>query len=655
MNFFKNGPSKKAFTLFSTGLMLVSSSPVGIAATQVFADDTDTSTSSDYNIDYSDSDQKISDAKDQGMMIKETTKTVTVKTQAEAKKAQKQAKADKATQDSELTKSIASFDEWSGGNTGINGVKPGDINQELIMKKEPNAKTEINITNDSVMSKKLTLDQMNTGTTELPRGINPGNSNIKSTFGYYVHTKTGTKGASGDIGTITYSNLENTEYNGKKISKMEVVLSDLGDNPIKNPSWAPGVIIFQDPTDTIWNMQTQGTSYTYKFYDEEGNKIDFKDKTAFFTIGSLNAGYGDANHIEIANGDENSPHFIRETVQGIGNSVKLYKLEGSSVGIHDDNKAYSDASNTAIGGLSDPNHVIPESWHGWDSTDASNRIIGSTLVGFMDGIDPKIRFATDSDGSSDDSYDQWGTVSTTIDPSRPAPTGNYEKTVIVVKGEQTDIEKAFISDTSSWNLTKIEDDGDNATNDIMSISDSSNPDTTSDESSVEKNNVTLGQSFGYTLTTTIDSFDKAGQPVNSFKLIDNLAAPLSLEGVQIIDKTDENKDITDKFTLDGKVIATLNDGEAEQLEGHEIEERISVNLPEDADLTDFTQEDGSYVISNIGSKSQNDDTTTSNEVDIVNTPDAPAPVEEAPVKDLPNTGTTNPVKTLFNKLAKAFG
>lgn len=656
MAFLKNVPSKKAFTLFSTGLMLVGSSPVGVATTQVFADETDTNQSTSYNVDYTDSDKKIADAKAKGMDIKETTKTVTVNTRADAKKAQEQAKADKEAQDTALDKSIASYNEWSGGNTGINGVKPGDINQQLIMKKEPNAKTDINITNNNVVSKKLTLDQMNSGTTELPRGINPGNSNIKSKFGYYVQAGSGVKGISGDLATITYADLENTTYNGKKISKIEVVLSDLGDNPIKNPSWAPGVIIFQDPTDTIWNIQTQGTTYTYKFYDENGNKIDPADKTAFFTIGSLNAGYGDVNHAETATGDTNSPHFVRETVQGIGNSVTPYKLEGSSVTIHDDNKAYSDASNTAIGGLSDPNHVIPKDWAGWDSTDASNRIIGSTLFGFKNGVDPKLRFSTDSDASSDDSFDQWGTVSTTIDPSRPAPTGNYEQTNIVVKGEQTEVEKAFISDTSSWKLSKVSDESDTseANKEVATpIDDSSSSDTSQTE--VEKNDVALDQSFGYTLTTSIDSFDKAGQPVNSFKLIDNLAAPLSLEGVQIIDKTDENKDITNEFSLTGKISATLNDGEAEKLEGHVIEARIGVKLTKDADLSGYKQDDGSYLLPNVGSKSQNEDTTTSNEVDVVNTPDAPVPAKEAPAKDLPTTGTTNKLAVLWNKLVKAIG
>ncbi|TYC47995.1 hypothetical protein ESZ50_10215 [Weissella muntiaci] len=655
MEFLKNVPSKKAFALFSTGLMLIGSSPVGVVTAQALADDTDTSQSTSYNVDYTDSDKKIADAKAKGMAIKETTKTVTVNTRADAKKAQEQAKADKGTQDTSLDKSISSYNDWSGGNTGINGVKPGDINQQLIMKKEPNAKTEVNITNNSVTAKKLTLDQMNSGTTELPGGFNPSNSGIKSTYGLYVHSANGTKGVSGDFGTVTYSNLENTTYNGKKISKLEVGLSDLGDNPVKNSSWAPGVIIYQDPTDTIRNIQTLGTSLTYRYYDENGNKIDPADNTAEFTVGSLNTGYGDSNGVETATGDTNSAHYLRETVQVVDGSAKMYKLEGSSVTIHDDNKAYADASNTAIGGLSDPNHVMPKSWDGWDSTSASNRIVGSVLIGFKNGDDPKIRFATETNGTSDDAFDQWGTVSTTIDPSRPAPTGNYEKTNIVVKGEQSEVEKAFIADTSSWKLSKVSDETDakGASNDAATPIDESTSNDTP-KSDVEKNDVALDQSFGYTLTTSIDSFDKAGQPVNSFKLIDNLAAPLSLEGVQIIDKTDENKDITNDFSLTGKITATLNEGEAEKLEGHVIEARFGVKIPKDADLSGYKQDDGSYQIPNIGSKSQNEDTTTSNEVDVVNTPDAPAPTKEAPAKDLPTTGTTNPVMSFFNQLFNSF-
>lgn len=665
----------RSITLFSAVLSVGSMAlPLAVLADDSTTPDSNDTTNTSYNADYSDSDKKIADATAKGMKITETTKTVTVKTKAEAEKAQEQAKKDKATQDAALDKAISSYNEWSGGNTGINGVKPGDINQQLIMKKEPNAKTDINLTNDSVMSKKLTPEQMNSGTTELPRGINPGNSDIKSTYGYYVHSKSGTKGASGNLGTITYSNLENTTYNGKKVSKIEMDLSDLGDNPLKNPSWAPGVIIFQDPTDTIWNIQTQGTSYTYRFYDEDGNKIDFKDKTAFFTIGSLNAGYGDANRAETATGDTNSPHFVRETVQVVGGSADMFKLEGSSVTVHDDNKAYSDASNTAIGGLSDPNHVIPSSWAGWDSTDASNRIVGASLIGFKEGVDPQIRFATDSDGSSDDSYDQWGTVSTTIDPSRPAPTAGYEKTNIVVKGVQTDIKKSFVSDTSSWKLTKVTDAGSesssssNAESNSATATSTASTDQTSDTSTTsttdnsksssetsETNNVELGKAFGYTLNTTIDSFDSKGNPVTKFGMVDNLAAPLSLDGIQIVDKTDGDKDITADFDLTGKVSANIKSDKLAALDGHNIEERIASHIDPNADLSQYKQDDGSYKIGNVANKLQNDDNTPSNNIDVLVPKTPVAPKAEEPAKDLPNTGTTNKLAVLWNKLVKALG
>ena len=94
----------------------------------------------------------------------------------------------------------------------------------------------------------------------------------------------------GDSITATYTNLQNSSYAGKKISKIEYTISS-------NQTQPHSVFVLKNPALGLWTYNTKEgnntvqTNLTMKFYDEEGNLIEF-DEThpALVNMGSLNSG-----------------------------------------------------------------------------------------------------------------------------------------------------------------------------------------------------------------------------------------------------------------------------------------------------------------------------------------------------------------------------
>lgn len=94
----------------------------------------------------------------------------------------------------------------------------------------------------------------------------------------------------GDSITATYTNLQNSSYAGKKISKIEYTISS---NQIQPHS----VFVLKNPALGLWTYNTKEgnntvqTNLTMKFYDEEGNLIEFDEAhPALVNMGSLNSG-----------------------------------------------------------------------------------------------------------------------------------------------------------------------------------------------------------------------------------------------------------------------------------------------------------------------------------------------------------------------------
>lgn len=94
----------------------------------------------------------------------------------------------------------------------------------------------------------------------------------------------------GDSITATYTNLQNSSYAGKKISKIEYTISS---NQIQPHS----VFVLKNPALGLWTYNTKEgnntvqTNLTMKFYDEDGNLIEFDENhPALVNMGSLNSG-----------------------------------------------------------------------------------------------------------------------------------------------------------------------------------------------------------------------------------------------------------------------------------------------------------------------------------------------------------------------------
>lgn len=94
----------------------------------------------------------------------------------------------------------------------------------------------------------------------------------------------------GDSITATYTNLQNSSYAGKKISKIEYTISS-------NQTQPHSVFVLKNPALGLWTYNTKEgnntvqTNLTMKFYDEDGNLIEFDENhPALVNMGSLNSG-----------------------------------------------------------------------------------------------------------------------------------------------------------------------------------------------------------------------------------------------------------------------------------------------------------------------------------------------------------------------------
>ena len=136
---------------------------------------------------------------------------------------------------------------------------------------------------------------------------------------------------------VEYTNLENSYFNGKKISKVEYTytlkktgISGLDDMP---------ALIEKDPAVTIWYINLYGQSdinLTANFYDEDGHKIDMTG--ALLSFSSLNNGTGTANNAPSAVGKP----MVEKVLSFNGEYINI---SGSSVKAQPDGGAYSSRDN----------------------------------------------------------------------------------------------------------------------------------------------------------------------------------------------------------------------------------------------------------------------------------------------------------------------
>ena len=232
---------------------------------------------------------------------------------------------------------------------------------------------------DQYGKKNLQLDNLNVKNLENGATTSSvelyGNINDKSDWTTNVGNKTEVKWGSvllerGQSVTATYTNLQNSYYNGKKISKIVYKYTVDPSSQFKNPSGKVWLGIFSDPTLGVFASAFTGqvekdTSIFIKneftFYDENDKPINFDN--ALLSVASLNR---ENNSIEMAK--DYSGTFV--------------KISGSSVG-EKDGKIYATETlnfKQGQGGSRWTMYKNSQPGSGWDSSDAPNSWYGAGAI-----------------------------------------------------------------------------------------------------------------------------------------------------------------------------------------------------------------------------------------------------------------------------------
>ncbi|UNV67822.1 antigen I/II family LPXTG-anchored adhesin [Streptococcus oralis] len=232
---------------------------------------------------------------------------------------------------------------------------------------------------DQYGKKNLQLDNLNVKNLENGATTSSvelyGNIGDKSEWTTNVGNKTEVKWGSvllerGQSATATYTNLQNSYYNGKKISKIVYKYTVDPSSQFKNPTGKVWLGIFSDPTLGVFASAytgdvEKGTSIFIKneftFYDENDQPINFDN--ALLSVASLNR---ENNSIEMAK--DYTGNFI--------------KISGSSVG-EKDGKIYATETlnfKQGQGGARWTMYKNSQPNSGWDSSDAPNSWYGAGAI-----------------------------------------------------------------------------------------------------------------------------------------------------------------------------------------------------------------------------------------------------------------------------------
>ena len=195
--------------------------------------------------------------------------------------------------------------------------------------------------------------------------LNPDSEFING--GTYVALK------AGETTTVRYEGLENSTYNGQKISAVEYDYT---------PDVDTYAILYNDPTITIGLMNFSkaiDVATNVRFYDANKQLITLT-KDALFGFNSLNRGKGE---------------LYDDKIEYVSNEAGFITINGSTIVNHDGNKAYADSSNDES--------VIGE----WDNFDSPNFYKGGIVGLTKDG---KMSFHFGNDGR----VWQWFAINSTI-------------------------------------------------------------------------------------------------------------------------------------------------------------------------------------------------------------------------------------------------
>ncbi|MDE7056516.1 MAG: mucus-binding protein, partial [Lactobacillus sp.] len=214
----------------------------------------------------------------------------------------------------------------------------------------------------------------------------------------------------GDFLKVTYTNIQNSTYAGKTISKIVITYSNWNSKKLNNR--VSGLYLSNNPLDGFFYVGATGVTMDLKLYNADNKLITLAENTAYITVGSLNSTGNGTDYIEKAE-VINTGEYRGSGVQLPESSVTVHKGQGEYGG----DIVYSEKNNEIISKYNlsnnDKNTAIGvwgeaavDKYTGWDEVDRKKEIFGSGLFK-VHGVGIKIRFSN-AVGSA------WSTFSTNI-------------------------------------------------------------------------------------------------------------------------------------------------------------------------------------------------------------------------------------------------
>lgn len=202
-----------------------------------------------------------------------------------------------------------------------------EIAQALKLGEEPNAKANIELLKTGISdANRYGYESYDVPSRFLQERLHDGSAGAlrldQSGF-KLLHVSSDVAQLGGNFAKVIYTNLQNSSFAGKKISKIVATYNQLTD---VWGTWGDGVgyiAISDDPYYGTFTYGFGGFGVTYEYYDENGQKINFGDQSdgsgAWISIGSLNS---------------SGPRNGRTEAVQLQSPGKLYQLAGSYVTVH---------------------------------------------------------------------------------------------------------------------------------------------------------------------------------------------------------------------------------------------------------------------------------------------------------------------------------
>ena len=312
----------------------------------------------------------------------------------------------------EYRKKLATWRETHSADlSNPNGVSSTELIQQLELSSEPQASTTFsNVSNDFNGPKSTVNGHWDV----LP---DPSVQHTHSNYHYFETN--GQKDISGDILTVTYTNLKHSYYIDKSgtkhnIAKIVRTFSNMSKRTPINTNNNMLLVVYDDPTEGFWYNSSDGVTVTDQYYDESGNPISFNGN-AYLAITSLNASYANGHDWALTSNDP--WHVERAELLSNGSPINLL---GSTVSSHG-NLLFSNDTNffvKGVQGLPLQDTLWKNSTVSWDQK-GPNQYFGAGLFS-LSGSKVSIRYSINHGRNGDSGTTVWATSSTII-PVTPGP------------------------------------------------------------------------------------------------------------------------------------------------------------------------------------------------------------------------------------------